>query len=123
MSIMIEEETNKSSLVAAIQTTLPPVPSKTPPIPPPPVITPAPNIADADVVTLAADFLALSTKVQLNIILNCKLKPLDLPHLRGEIMDRIYKMSTYQSCLQPHPIQVMQIRMILNQNLIHTRTW
>ena len=53
-----------------------PVPRKTSPILPPSVNTPTPNI-DADAVgTLAAAFLALPTKVQLNSILRCKWKNL-----------------------------------------------
>ena len=72
MYIMLEEETNNSSLVAALHPPLPPVPSKTPLIPPPTVVTPAPTISAAAVGTLAATFLALPTKVQLNSILNCK---------------------------------------------------
>ena len=72
MYIMLEEETNNSSLVNALQLHLPPVPNITPPIPPPPVITPDPTIDAADVGTLAASVLALSTEVQLNIILNRK---------------------------------------------------
>ena len=38
MYIMLEEEANKSYLVAALQPHLPPVPSKNPPLPPPPGI-------------------------------------------------------------------------------------
>ena len=70
MSIIIEGETNKYSLVAALQPPLPPVPSKTPQITPPPVPTPVPTIYAAAVGTLATAFLDLSIKVQLNSILN-----------------------------------------------------
>ena len=48
MYIMLEEETNNSSLVAALHPPLPPVPSKTPLIPPPTVVTPAPTIRLVD---------------------------------------------------------------------------
>ena len=40
-----QEETNKSSLVAALQAPLLLVPSKTTPLPSPPVSTPVPTIA------------------------------------------------------------------------------
>ena len=69
---MFEEEINNSSLIAALQSPLTPITSKTPPLPPPPVPTPVPTIASATVVTLATALPALSTKVQLNSILNCK---------------------------------------------------
>ena len=72
MYIMLKEEMNNSSLVADLHPPLIPVPSKTPLIPPPPVVTPPPTISTAAVGTLAATFLALSTKVQLNSILNRK---------------------------------------------------
>ena len=72
MSIMFKEETNNYSLVAALQPPLSPVPSKTPLLPPPHVPTPVPIKAASDVVTLAASFPALSTKVQLHSILNRK---------------------------------------------------
>ena len=72
MCIMLEYETNNASLVTAHQTLLPPVPSKTPPLPHLPGPTPVPTIAAAAVGTLAAAFLALFTKVQLNSILNRK---------------------------------------------------
>ena len=72
MSIMIKEETKNSSLLAALQPSLPPVPSKTPSLPPPHVPTPVPMIAASGVVTRATSFPDLSTKVQLNIILNRK---------------------------------------------------
>ena len=72
MYIMLEYETNNASLVTAHQTLLPPVPSKTPPLPHLPGPTPVPTIAAAAVGTLAAAFLALFTKVQLNSILNRK---------------------------------------------------
>ena len=72
MPIMLKEETNNSSLVAALHTPLPQVPSKTPPLPHPHVPTPAPMIATDTVGTLAAAFPYLSTKVQLNSILNRK---------------------------------------------------
>ena len=72
MSIILKEETNNSSLVAALQTPLPPVPNKNPLIPPPPVIPPVPTIVDAAVVTLSDAFLDLSTKFQLSSILNRK---------------------------------------------------
>ena len=68
---MIKEETNKSSIVAALQPPLTPVPNKTPPVTPTPVITPSLTIAAAAVGTLASAFTDLSTKVQLNSILNC----------------------------------------------------
>ena len=48
MSIVLEEETNNRSLVAALQPPLSPVPSKTPPILPPPILTPVPAISSAD---------------------------------------------------------------------------
>ena len=64
MSIMIEEETNNSSLVAALKPPLTPVPSKTRTLPPPPVPNPVTNILAAAVVTLAAAFPDLSTKFQ-----------------------------------------------------------
>ena len=66
MYIMFKEETNNSSLVADLKPSLPPAPSKTPPLSPPPIPTPVP--------TLAAAFPALSIKLQLNSILNCKRK-------------------------------------------------
>ena len=72
MSIMIKDKTNNSSLVEDLQTTLPQIPSKTPPLPPPLVPTPVPMIAATNLGTLAANFLAISMKVQLNIILNRK---------------------------------------------------
>ena len=73
MSIILEEETKNSSLVADLQPPLPPVPNQTAPlVPPPPVITPAPTITAADVGTLAAALPDLSTKVQLNSIINRK---------------------------------------------------
>ena len=72
MSIILEEATNSSSLVAALQTLLPPVPSKNPLLPPPPVTTPVLTIAADSARTLAAAFPDLSTKVQLNRILNRK---------------------------------------------------
>ena len=72
MPIMLEEETNNSSLVAALQPPLSQVPSKTPLLPYPHVPTPAPMIATAAAGTLAAAFPALSTRVQLNSILNHK---------------------------------------------------
>ena len=72
MSIMLEEETNKNSLVAALQIPLPPIPSKTPLPPPLPVPTPVPAIAAATVVTLVDALPDQSTKVQLNSILNRK---------------------------------------------------
>ena len=69
---MIKEETNNTSLIAALHPPLPPVPSKNPLILSLSIINPAINIAAADLGTLAAIFLSLSTKVQLNSILNCK---------------------------------------------------
>ena len=72
MSIMLKEETNNSSLVAAIQPPLTPVPSKTPPRLPPPVPTPVPTIAAAYAVTIASALLALSTRVQLDSTVNRK---------------------------------------------------
>ena len=72
MSIMLKEETNKSSLVAALHQPLLLVPSKTPPLPPPPVPTPVPKIATTAAGTLAAALPAISTKVQLHSILNLK---------------------------------------------------
>ena len=74
MSIMIEEETKNSYLVEALQLPLPPVPSKTPSLPPLPVPTLVPTIATSVVRALAASFPALSTKFQLNSILNHKWK-------------------------------------------------
>ena len=74
VSTIQEEETNNSSLVASLRPPLPPVPIKTPQMPPPIVITPEPTIATAAVGTLADAFPDLYTKVQLNIILNRKLK-------------------------------------------------
>ena len=71
---MLEEETNNSSLLASLQTHLPPVPSETPPVPPLPFITPAPTITAASVETLASAFTDLSAKVQLNSIINHKWK-------------------------------------------------
>ena len=73
MSIMLEEEINNYSLVAALQTTLPPVPNQTAPQVPP-FITPSPTISTAatNVRKIAAAFPDLSTKVQLNSILNRK---------------------------------------------------
>ena len=64
MSIMIEEEMNNSSIVAALQPPLPPVPNKTPPIPPLSVITPVPTIAASAVRIITDAFLDLSTKVE-----------------------------------------------------------
>ena len=72
MYIMLEEETNSPSLVVAIQPPLPLVPSKNPPLPPPPVPNPEPKTATADVGTLDAVLLAISTKFQINSILNRK---------------------------------------------------
>ena len=72
MYIILEEENNNSYLVGALHTALTPVPSKSPPIPPPPIPTPLPPIAADAVVTLSATFLDLSTKGQLNSILNHK---------------------------------------------------
>ena len=72
MSIMLKEETKNSSLVAAIQPPLPPIHSETTPLPPPPVTTPVPKIAADTLGTLAAAYPDLSTKVQLNSILNRK---------------------------------------------------
>ena len=72
MSIMLEEETYNYYIIEDLQPPLPPVPSKTPPLPPPPVPNPVPTIDGAAVGTIAAAFLALSTKVQLNRILNRK---------------------------------------------------
>ena len=69
---MIKEETNNSSLVAALQPPLAPFTSKTTLLTPPPVPTPTHTISAAAEGTLAASFLVLSTKVQLNIILNPK---------------------------------------------------
>ena len=63
---------NNYSLVAVIQTPLPPVPGKTPPITYLPFLTPVPKIAAASVGTLSADFLSLSKKFQLNSLLNRK---------------------------------------------------
>ena len=67
---MLKEETNKSSLVAALRPPLPSVRSKTPPLPPPSVLTPGAMIVAAAVGTLDAAFPDLSTKVQLNSIPN-----------------------------------------------------
>ena len=72
MYIMLKEETKNSSLVAALQLPLPPIPGKTPPLPSPTFPTPVPTIADDTVVTLSAAFPDLSTKVKLNSILNRK---------------------------------------------------
>ena len=72
MSNMREEETNNSSLVAAIQQPLPLAPSKTPLFTPLPVPTPYPTIAAVSVEMIAAALPDLSTKVQLNGILNRK---------------------------------------------------
>ena len=72
MSIMLKEETNKSSLVAALQPLLLLIPSKIPPLPPLPVPIPVPMIATAAVGTLDAALPAISTKVQLHSILNLK---------------------------------------------------
>ena len=69
---MFEEETNNFSIVAALQPPLPLVPSKTTLIPPLRVPTPVTTISDAAVGTLAAAFLSLSTKGELNSILNRK---------------------------------------------------
>ena len=69
-----QEETNKSSLVAALQAPLLLVPSKTTPLPSPPVSTPVPTIAPDYVWTIAAAFPDISTKVQLRSILNFKWK-------------------------------------------------
>ena len=74
MYIIIKKETNNFSLVAALHPPLPPIPSKTPPLPPPPVLTPVPTIVTATGGMLAAAFLDLSTKVQLNNIFNRKWK-------------------------------------------------
>ena len=63
---------NNSSLVVALQPPLPQFPSKNPYLPPLHVPTPVPKIAAASVVTISDAFLDLSTKVQLNIILNRK---------------------------------------------------
>ena len=72
VSIMLKEETNNYSILAALHSPLTPVLSKTPPLLPPPFPTPAPTIA-ADVVgMLYAAFPDLSIKFQLNIILNRK---------------------------------------------------
>ena len=76
MLIITEEENNNSSLIASLQSPIPPVPIKTTPITSLNVITPAHNIAAAAVGTLAATFLDHSTKVQLNSILNRKWKSL-----------------------------------------------
>ena len=70
MSIMLKEETKKPSLVSAIPSPFPKVPSKTPPLPPPHVPTPVTKISAADVGRIAAAFPDLSTKVQLNSIPN-----------------------------------------------------
>ena len=69
MSIMIKEENKNSSFIAALHPPLPPISSKTSPLPPPPVPTPVLMISAAAVGTIAAAFPALSTKVQLNSIL------------------------------------------------------
>ena len=74
MSIMLKEETNNSSIVAALQPPRPPVPSKTPSLPPLPVPTLVPTISTSVVRALAASFPALSTRFQLNSILNHKWK-------------------------------------------------
>ena len=74
MSVMINEETNKSYLIAAFQPPLLLVPIKTPPLPPLPVPIPVPMMATASVGTLAAALPAISTKVQLHSILNFKWK-------------------------------------------------
>ena len=70
MSIMIEEEMNNSSLIAALKPSLTPDPSKNPPLLPLPVPTPVPNIAAAAMGMLSDALLDLSTKFQLNSILN-----------------------------------------------------
>ena len=72
MYIMLEERKNKSSLVADLQPPLPPITSKTPPLSPLPVPNTVPTISAATVETLASAFPDLSTKVQLNRILNRK---------------------------------------------------
>ena len=69
---MPEEENNNSSLVVDLHPTLPPFPSKTSPLPPPPVPITVPAIAAAYVGIIASTFPDLSTKVQLNIILKRK---------------------------------------------------
>ena len=69
---MIKEKTNNSSLVAALCPPLPLVPSKTPPLPPLPIPSTGPTIANAVVGMLDAVFLSVSTKVKLNSILDCK---------------------------------------------------
>ena len=74
MSIMIEEEMDNYSFIEALQPPLPLVCSKTPPLPPPPVPNLVPMISADAVGTLATAFPALSAKVQLNSILNRKLK-------------------------------------------------
>ena len=70
MSIMLKEEINNSSLIAALQPTHTPVPSKTLLLLHLLVINPAAMIAAASVVTLAVAFPDLSTKFQLNSILS-----------------------------------------------------
>ena len=72
MSILLKEATKNSSLVAALHKPLPPVLSKTTPLPPPPLHNPVPKIAAAAVGTLSTALTDLSTRVQLNSILNCK---------------------------------------------------
>ena len=72
MFIILKEETNNSSIVAALHPNIPTVSSKTPPIPSPHVPTPELTIAAAAVVTLADAFQYLYTKVKSNSILNRK---------------------------------------------------
>ena len=72
MFIILKEETNNSSIVAALHPNIPTESSKTPPIPSTPVPTPELTIAAAAVVTLADAFQYLYTKVKSNSILNRK---------------------------------------------------
>ena len=68
MSIILEKETKNSSLVAALQPPLPPVPSNNSQL----IITPAPTISDSVVGVLSATLPDLSIMVQLNSLLNRK---------------------------------------------------